>query len=137
MASRRLTPTRVSWSIRKNSSESGPGTVPTTLASAESKPSPASTLITSRSSTSGSAFCISVRRSSILRRTQASGPKKPSKRGAPRRNRRCIKLPATDWAKKANTMPIIVVKTLITMNELASRLAGDPASSSLCWIFCM
>ena len=54
IASARDAPERDSPSIRANSSDSGPGTDPITRSSACSNPSPASTEIVSRSSTSGS-----------------------------------------------------------------------------------
>ena len=74
-ASARLAPMRVSCSIRRDSSESGPGTAAAVRSRACSKPRPASTEITSRSSVSGSRRSISSRRRVMRPSRRMSGPK--------------------------------------------------------------
>ncbi len=129
-ASARVDPIRISCSMRRNSSDRAPGTAVHVRSRACSKPSPASTEITSRSRMSGSLREICFSRSSTFRLSSTSGymndtPHKtitPTNRIMPVkcRNKR------TGSQKTTDTRP----RSFITRILSTLRFGGFPACTS-------
>ena len=134
-ASARVDPIRISCSMRRNSSDSAPGTAVHVRSRACSKPRPASTEITRRSRMSGSLREICFWRSSIFRLTSTSGYMNDAPHSTITPTNRSMPLKCRNNRTGSQTTTDTRPRSFITRILSTLRFGGFPAWTSFCAIF--